>query len=62
MNYKWFYKTPEEFDNIYLTSDGNYLTCYGGGLKNKIALLKLEGNDMTKFYLKEGKNEKTKLL
>lgn len=183
MNYKWFYKTPEEFDNIYLTSDGKYLTglwfenskdalkhkvdglekelpifkktckwldiyfkgqnpdfipeykianltsfreeitiimnnipfgktityndiaktiakkrqikkmsaqavggavgknpiciiipChrvvgqngnltgYGGGLKNKIALLKLEGNDMTKFYLKEGKNEKTKLL
>ena len=61
MNYKWFYKTLEEFDNIYLTSDGNYLT----GLwwrKNKIALLKLEENDMTKFYLKEGKNEKTKLL
>lgn len=41
--------------------NGN-LTGYGGGLKNKIALLKLEGNDMTKFYLKEGKNEKTKLL
>ena len=26
MNYKWFYKTPEEFDDIYLTSDGKYLT------------------------------------
>lgn len=39
--------------------NGN-LTGYGGGLKNKISLLKLEGNDMTKFYLEEGKNEKTK--
>lgn len=41
--------------------NGN-LTGYGGGIKNKISLLKLEGNDMTKFYLKEGKNEKTKYL
>lgn len=41
--------------------NGN-LTGYGGGLKNKIALLKLEGNDMSKFYLKEGKNEKAKYL
>lgn len=27
------------------------LTGYGGGMKNKIALLKLEGNDMTAFSL-----------
>lgn len=27
------------------------LTGYGGGMKNKIALLKLEGNDMSKFTL-----------
>lgn len=26
MNYKWFYKTREEFDDICLTSDGEYLT------------------------------------
>lgn len=31
-------------------TNGN-LTGYGGGLKNKIALLKLEGNDMSMFYL-----------
>ena len=43
----------------YIGKNGN-LTGYGGGLKNKISLLKLEGNDMTKFYLEEGKNEKTK--
>ena len=31
------------------------LTGYGGGIKNKIALLKLEGNDMSKFtILKKG--------
>ena len=29
--------------------DGN-LTCYGGGIKNKIALLKLEKHDMNKFF------------
>lgn len=27
------------------------LTGYGGGIKNKIALLKLEGNDMSKFTI-----------
>lgn len=26
MNYKWFYKTPEEFSDIILSSDGEYLT------------------------------------
>lgn len=26
MIYKWFYKTPESFDNIWLNSDGQYLT------------------------------------
>lgn len=31
-------------------SNGN-LTGYGGGMKNKIALLKLEKNDMSKFYI-----------
>ena len=29
--------------------DGN-LTCYGGGIKNKIALLELEKHDMNKFF------------
>ncbi len=31
-------------------ANGN-LTGYGGGLKNKIALLKLEGNDISKYHL-----------
>lgn len=31
-------------------SNGN-LTGYGGGIKNKIELLKLEHNDMNKFYI-----------
>ena len=26
MTYKWFYKTPNEFDDIMLNSDGEYLT------------------------------------
>lgn len=26
MKYKWFYKTPENFSDIYLTSDGEFLT------------------------------------
>ena len=29
--------------------DGN-LTCYGGEIKNKIALLELEKHDMNKFF------------
>ena len=51
MTYKWFYKTPNEFDDIMLNSDREYLTGYGGGIKNKIALLKLEQNDVTKNTL-----------
>ena len=27
------------------------LTGYGGGIKNKAELLKLEGNDMSKFFI-----------
>lgn len=34
-------------------TNGN-LTGYGGGMKNKIALLKLEKNDMSKFYIRKG--------
>ena len=26
MIYKWYYKTPEGFDNMYMNSDGEYLT------------------------------------
>ena len=33
-------------------SDGN-LTGYGGGIENKIELLKLENNDMSKFFVKK---------
>lgn len=29
------------------------LTGYGGGIKNKIELLKLEGNDMTKLFIRD---------
>ena len=32
-------------------ANGN-LTGYGGGINNKIELLKLEGNDMNKFFIK----------
>ena len=31
---------------------GGNLTGYGGGIKNKIALLKLEGNDMNQYFFK----------
>ena len=31
-------------------SDGN-LTGYGGGIENKIELLKLENNNMSKFFV-----------
>ena len=31
-------------------TNGN-LTGYGGGIENKIALLKLEQNDMNRFYI-----------
>lgn len=34
--------------------NGN-LTGYGGGIYNKAKLLKLEGNDMTKYYLPKEK-------
>ena len=27
------------------------LTGYGGGIKNKVELLKLEGNDMSKYFV-----------
>ena len=27
------------------------LTGYGGGIKNKVELLKLEGNDMSKYFI-----------
>ena len=36
--------------------DGN-LTGYGGRLKNKIELLKLEKNDMSKFYVPKKGNK-----
>lgn len=29
MTYKWFYKTPEGFDDMYMNSDGDYLTGCG---------------------------------
>lgn len=32
------------------------LTGYGGGIRNKVALLKLEGNDMSRFTLPKQKN------
>ena len=31
-------------------TNGN-LTGYGGGIKNKIELLKLEGNDISQYYV-----------
>lgn len=39
--------------------NGN-LTGYGGGLQNKIALLRHEGNDMTKFFLPREKQNKAR--
>lgn len=38
-------------------TNGN-LTGYGGGIENKISLLKLEKNDMSKFFIKGEQNEK----
>ena len=32
----------------------NNLTSYGGGLKNKIELLKIEKNDINKFIIPKG--------
>ena len=37
-------------------SNGN-LTGYGGGLKNKVALLKLEKNDMSQFFIPKKGNK-----
>ena len=42
MTYKYSYQTPEGFSNMIMNSDGEYLTGYGGGIKNKVALLTLE--------------------
>lgn len=39
MTYIWEYDTPLEFDNMLISSDDKYLTGYGGGIKNKIAIL-----------------------
>lgn len=40
-------------------ANGN-LTGYSGGLQNKIALLRHEGNDMTKFFLPREKQNKAR--
>jgi len=34
-----------------VVGSNNSLTGYGGGIKNKVALLTIEGNDMTKFTI-----------
>lgn len=72
------YRTPENFSNMIMNSDGEYLTGWsnrynelywiwkGGnmqryikiiakkrGIKNKIELLRLEGNDMSKYYVQK---------
>lgn len=39
-------------------ANGN-LTGYGGGMKNKIALLEVEGNDMSKFFVPEERKGKS---
>ena len=39
MVYKWYYRTPSGFDDMIMNSDGEYLIGYGGGIKNKAALL-----------------------
>lgn len=39
MTYIWEYDTPLEFDNMLISSDDKYLTGYGDGIKNKIAIL-----------------------
>lgn len=39
MTYIWKYDTPLELDNMLMSSDDKYLTGYGGGIKNEIAIL-----------------------
>lgn len=39
MTYIWKYDTPLQFDNMLINIDDKYLTGYGGGIKNKIAIL-----------------------
>ena len=94
MTYRYTYKTPKQFLNMIMNSDGDYiskiiaknrnikrmssqavggavgsnpiciiipchrvvgtngsLTGYGGGIKNKVELLKLEGIDMSKYFV-----------
>lgn len=36
---------------------GGNLTGYGGGIKNKIELLKLEGNNMNKYFVSENSDK-----
>ena len=94
MTYRYTYKTPKQFLNMIMNSDGDYiskiiaknrnikrmssqavggavgsnpiciiipchrvvgtngsLTGYGGGINNKVELLKLEGIDMSKYFV-----------
>lgn len=50
--YIWRYKN-NICDDILISSDGEYLTGYGGGINNKIKLLQLEGHDISRFYVGE---------
>lgn len=64
MTYKWMYQTPKGVSNIIMNSDEESLTglWFEGSRdikkheinceeKNKIELLKLENNDMSKFFI-----------
>lgn len=42
--YKKIYKSP--ISNIILTRTNNNLISYGGGIKNKIKFLEIEGNNI----------------
>ena len=65
MLYRCSYKTPAQFFNIIMNGisygelltygdiigAGGNLTGYGGGIKNKIELLRLEGNNVNKNFV-----------
>lgn len=53
--YKKIYKSP--ISNIVLTRTNNNLISYGGGIKNKIKLLEIEGNNIKEYKIQKKGNK-----
>ena len=53
--YKKIYKSP--ISNIILTRTNNNLISYGGGIKNKIKFLEIEGNNIKEYKIPKKGNK-----